>query len=244
MNGKPRWRRPARARGAALLLLVVVMGVGAAALLISALSHSSLEARRDQRTLLALAQARDALVGYAIMYGRLPLPARSATDGREREQPCASEANCSGFLPWATLGVSGTDAWGKLLRYSVTPEFSRQPLTLATAVATKTVQSRDGQGRLFYVAGFPRCTLRERCSPAVVYSHGKNNFGTTELGLAQANAARDNLDEQQNDATAVNFISRAASDDPASVGGVYDDLVSAISLPLLYNRMNFAGQLH
>ena len=69
---------PARQRGAALLLLVAVLGLGAASLLIGAFGHDTGEAARQQRTLATLAQARDALLGFAVTHGRLPRPAASA----------------------------------------------------------------------------------------------------------------------------------------------------------------------
>src|SRR5471032_1061152 len=118
----------ARQRGAALLLLLMLAGVGAATLLVSALSRSSLEARRQQLTVRRLGQASDALLGYASTYGRLPRPAVSATDGNEREQPCDTEDSCTGWLPWVALGIDGSDAWGKRLRYSVTPEYTQAPV--------------------------------------------------------------------------------------------------------------------
>lgn len=230
-------------RGAALLLLVAVMGVGGAALFISALSHSQLEARREQRTMVTLAQAQDALLGYAIRFGRLPRPAVSATDGRESPRLCGDDAACTGFLPWVTLGVDGADAWGKLLVYSVTPRYTLRPIEIQSAVPTKTVQARATGGRLFYLAGTDLCAARGPCSPAIVYSTGKNNLGTSTLGLAQANGASGNVDELNNAFGATHYVQRPATDDPGAPGGVYDDLVSWMPLPLLYVRMFAAGQL-
>jgi len=101
-------RRPGtRQRGAALLLLLVVGSVAAASLLISAFSRSNVEQVRERRTIAALGRATDALVGFAATHGRLPRPAISAIDGRERAEPCSGEEDCSGFLPWVDLGVDG-----------------------------------------------------------------------------------------------------------------------------------------
>ncbi|UTY59887.1 hypothetical protein [Massilia sp. erpn] len=235
--------RPARQGGAALLLLLAVAGLGAATLLISVFGKQNLEALRERRTQARLAQAADALIGFAALHGRLPRPAVSATDGRESAAPCDSEAACSGFLPWVALGVEGADSWGKVLRYSVTPEYTRAPLLRISAVATKRVQTRDGRGNLVYAVGQEVCLLYAQCAPAVVFSQGRNNLGTSVSGMAQANGAQGNVDEQGNDGAVQSFMQRAASDNPAAPGGVFDDLLLPLSLPTLYERMAAARAL-
>ncbi|NVD97497.1 hypothetical protein [Massilia sp. BJB1822] len=229
--------RPARQSGAALLLLLTVAGLGAAALLISVFSKQNLEALREQRTQTRLTQASDALIGFAILHGRLPRPAISATNGSESAESCDSEADCSGFLPWVTLGVEGADSWGKVLRYSVTPEYTHAPLLRISAIATKRVQTRDSHGNLLYAVGQEVCLLYAQCAPAVVFSQGRNNLGTSVAGVAQANGARGNVDEQGNDGAVLTFMRRAASDNPAFPGGVFDDLLQPLPLPTLYERM-------
>jgi hypothetical protein len=232
-----------RQGGAALLILVMLMGIGAATLLVSALSHNNQERRRIQLTIARLAQAQDALVGFAATNGRLPRPAVSATDGHESPQPCVAEEDCSGFLPWVTLGVDGSDAWDKLLRYSVTPIFTTAPVLRISAIATKTVQTRYSDGQLAYTAGQDNCTLGAQCAPLVLLSHGKNNFGTSVLGVPQLNTARGNADELLNAIGSVHFVSRPASDDPALPGGEFDDLVSTVPLAYLYKQMAAAHRL-
>lgn len=232
-----------RQSGAALLILVTVAGLAAASLLIGALGKSGGELARERRTLHALAQANEALVGFAVVNGRLPRPATSAIDGRENPLPCASELACTGFLPWLALGLEAGDSWGKLLRYSVTPEFTVAPIQSVQAVATKTVQTRDGAGRLRYLAGQDACTLAVECAPLVVFSSGKNNLGVDLLGTVQANASNANPDEQANHAAAVHFISRPASADAGVAGGEFDDLLAWVPLPRLFNLMRAAGSL-
>lgn len=234
---------PARQRGAALLLLVAVLGLGAASLLIGAFGRDTGEAARQQRTLATLAQARDALLGFAVTHGRLPRPAASALDGRERAADCASDADCSGFLPWVALGVAGSDAWGKLLRYSVTPEMSRAPIVSFSAVANRVVLARDERGDFVHVAGQDLCDVSAQCLPVVLFSQGKEHFGTTASGVAQRNTARGNIDEAANDGASRSFISRPASANDALPGGSFDDLFTWITLPTLYQRMRAARNL-
>lgn len=234
---------PRRQRGAALLMLLAVASVGFAALLISAFARSDVERVRERRTLAVLTQASDALVGYASTHGRLPRPAVSAIDGREQETPCADEAACSGFLPWVELGVAGADSWGKRLRYSVTPEYTVVPVRRLSAVATKNVLTRDGAGNLRYDAGQAECLLYAQCLPAVVYSQGRNNLGTSVAGVAQANGVPGNVDEVANDLATTTFMRRAAANDPASPGGPFDDLLVGVPLDTLYERMAAARVL-
>lgn len=219
--------------GAALLLLVAVLGLGAASLLINAFGRQDAEAARQQRTLATLAQAREALTGFAAANGRLPRPASSAIDGRERAAECANDADCSGFLPWVALGVAGLDAWGKVLRYSVTPEMSRAPIVSFSAVANRTVLQRQAQGSLAYVAGQQQCDVSAPCLPAVVFSQGKQGDGTAANGVKLANSGRGNIDEAANDIATTSFIT----------GNTVDDMLVWVTLPALYQRMRAARTL-
>ena len=232
-----------RQRGAALLLLLAVLGLGAASLLIGAFGRNTGEAARQQRTLATLAQAREALLGFAATQGRLPRPAASALDGRERAGDCADDAQCSGFLPWVALGVEGNDAWGKLLRYSVTPAMARAPIVSFSAIADRVVLTRDGRGDFAFVAGQEQCDISAQCLPVVVFSQGKDHYGTAASGVPQINTARGNIDEASNESASRSFIARPASDNAALPGGAFDDILSWITLPTLYQRMRAARNL-
>nr|VFJ63011.1 MAG: hypothetical protein BECKFM1743C_GA0114222_103327 [Candidatus Kentron sp. FM]VFJ73524.1 MAG: hypothetical protein BECKFM1743A_GA0114220_107283 [Candidatus Kentron sp. FM]VFK20331.1 MAG: hypothetical protein BECKFM1743B_GA0114221_106873 [Candidatus Kentron sp. FM] len=80
-----------------------------------------LENERIKDTEKRLMDIADALMGFAITGAnpRLPCP---DIDGDGLEDP-ASEATASclqteGELPWASLGLTGTDAWGRPFRYA------------------------------------------------------------------------------------------------------------------------------
>jgi type II secretory pathway pseudopilin PulG len=239
----PSAARPARQGGAVLLILLTLIGLGAATLLINAMGHNNLQALRERRTMATLAQAREAVIGYATQHGRLPRPAASATDGLEMAAPCTTEESCSGFLPWVALGIEGSDSWGKRLRYAVTPVFTREPVDVGRAVATKVVRARDGDGKLYYLAGQETCSLRYQCLPFVVLSAGKDNFGTSDQGVALPNNSDSNDDEVANDKAVMSFISRPASDDANDDGGEFDDLMVWATWNNLMRRMKAAGRL-
>lgn len=230
-------------QGSALLLLLAVLTMAAASLLMQAYSGAARQDRYIVQTNLQLAEAREALMGYAMQHGRLPRPAASALDGSERAQPCANDNDCSGFLPWVALGVHGADSWGKLLRYSVNAEFTRRPVSTVRAVADKVVLHRDPQRGLVFLVGQRDCDALTQCSPAVIFSNGKNNLGTSAQGVLQANPVSGNVDEQFNDHALRQFISRPLQADPRAAGGEFDDLVTWVSLQTLYQRMAVSGVL-
>lgn len=236
-------RQSVRQRGAALLLLLIGLGLGVAALMMTAFRPGQLQQQRALQTGLALQQAREALLGFAAAHGRLPRPAKSATNGQERAEPCDSARACTGFLPWVTLSVDGADSWGKRLRYSVTPEFTVAPIHATSAVGDKAVLGRNSLGQTYYLVGESGCAISVQCAPAVIFSNGKNNLGTSVDGVPQANAALTNGDEQQNDVATNVFISREPTLNPAAPGGEFDNYLVWLPLQRLYRRMSAAGML-
>ena len=230
---KPR----ARQQGAALLTILLVATVATAAVLLSAFSGSGVENARELRTYALLAQANEALVGFAATHGRLPRPAPPVTQdttgegqGRERPAPCATEEDCTGLLPWRDLGLPAADNWGHPLRYSVTPAFTQAPLARTAAIATKRVISRDANGALFYVAGQDTCSLAAQGAPAVVLSRGRSD-------------APGSQDEAGNLLASTNFMQRPRNSETRLPGGAFDDLLVTVPLHILYERMAAAKTL-
>ena len=252
--------------GFSLLELAVVMTI-LALLLGSALMP--LAAQNDMRTRRetdrALADIHDALIGFAVVNGRLPCPAAAtiaagtADAGAEAhiEGGCActtatsdvaaaggvtcaattDAASVGGVLPWATLALPETDAWGHRYTYRINTKFGRDPGQTAFGC---TVTAPP------LLAGFALCTpatLTVNAAaggpkavsngvPAIVVSHGKNGFGAfTPQGRQLAPAA--SADEAENaDGDAV-FVSNAAS----------DDQVIWLPVHVLMQRMLAAGML-
>ena len=121
-------------RGAVLMVMLVILIVGGSALLLNSLSNTSLRTERDKKTADALAQAKEALIGYAANNdppGRLPCPENTVFIGTSTEGQQIS--NCGngvsiGRLPWRTLGVGPIrDSSGEPLWYAISPGF-RKPL--------------------------------------------------------------------------------------------------------------------
>ncbi|WP_426342833.1 hypothetical protein ACN9MZ_14735 [Pseudoduganella sp. S-14] len=237
-------KRHAKQRGAALLTLLLIATVALAAVLLSAFSGSSSERARELRTHALLAQANEALIGFAATHGRLPRPAPLAAGratgaataagageaGRERTVPCATEADCTGLLPWMDLGLQAEDNWGHPLRYSVSPAFTVAPLERTALIASKRVLSRDANGALFFVAGQDVCSLAAQCAPAVILSRGRSD-------------APGSQDEAGNLLATTDFMQRPRSAEAGAPGGAFDDLLITVPLHILYERMAAAKTL-
>ena len=119
-----------RQRGAAMMIMLVIMIIGVITFLVGALSKSSLKSVRDQQTADVLVQARDALIGRAVSDashpGSLPCPDNSAPGSPLWGTSAAFVGNSCpsyiGRLPWKTLGIPELhDANGEDLWYALSP---------------------------------------------------------------------------------------------------------------------------
>ena len=230
----------------AMVLIIVALLLGGLLPTIS----SQIERQLVSETNKQLEEIKEALIGYALVNGRFPRPATSATDGAERAAPCTGPMAvnlCAGFIPWATLGTSKLDSWGKIIRYSVTPAYAgggsgADLFTLSNTTATKTIQTDSVTPA--YLAGQGGCAPNNQCVPAVIFSHGKNNFGTGDSGNILADSSATNTDEGTNNSgNTNNFFSRIHSTNTAANGGEFDDLVVWVPLNTLMSRMVAAGRL-
>ncbi len=116
-------------RGAALIVMVVIMAVGSAAFLVNSLNSAGLKIKRDEITAAALAQAKDALIGQAVTYndypGSLPCP-DTDDDGTSDAGGTTGCPQYIGRLPWKTLGLPDLrDAAGERLWYTLSRNVRR-----------------------------------------------------------------------------------------------------------------------
>ena len=111
-----------------LAVVLAVLGLLAAGLLVPL--ETQLESRDRALAQRELEQAREALYGFAMRFGRLPCP---DADGDGRADPTfdatrkatASCTRAEGDLPGVDLGVPAVDPWGRRLRYRVAaPRFT------------------------------------------------------------------------------------------------------------------------
>jgi prepilin-type N-terminal cleavage/methylation domain-containing protein len=218
----------------AIVLFVVTLLLGG---VLTPLGQQIAE-RQASDTRRTMEHARTALIGYALgrreanTPGYLPCPdmrtpgrAGVANDGQEDRHSDGSCAAATGNLPWITLGLAETDAWGNRLGYAVAAEWSR----------------RDRSAVFGPAAASPLQVCHDlRCeSPmpaaAVLVSHGRNGFGATNAGggINLAPTAREELGNLGGDGRYYMHPPRAA-DRP---GGEFDDMVLPVSPDWLRGRL-------
>jgi hypothetical protein len=120
-------------RGAALIVLLFLLGIGAAAVFVTHYSPASINNQTDKATAAVLAEARDALIGRAASAsnrpGSLPCP---DTDNDGLENWHVSSTACASYtvrLPWKTLGLPDLrDGSGERLWYALSANFRDQAL--------------------------------------------------------------------------------------------------------------------
>jgi type II secretory pathway pseudopilin PulG len=134
---------PGTQRGAALLIMLVLLVVGIAAMLINSLTTVATKNARQEKTAAALSQAKEALIGFAITYGDnpahslpqvdgyLPCPDTSGSPEGSTAPPCGSkDVSVIGRLPWRTLGLPALrDGDGECLWYAVSGTYKDSPKT-------------------------------------------------------------------------------------------------------------------
>lgn len=123
--------------------MLIILVVGIATVLVSSFNSSAINIARDKTTSQTLAQAKEALIGYAITYadthsntvpGYLPCPDISGTAGATGEgssDTCGSQdVSTIGRLPWKTLGLEPLrDGYGECLWYVVSGTYKNNPKT-------------------------------------------------------------------------------------------------------------------
>ncbi|HQR03744.1 MAG: prepilin-type N-terminal cleavage/methylation domain-containing protein [Proteobacteria bacterium] len=227
----------------AVVLVIVSLLIGGMLMPFSAQQDN----RRISDTQKMLDSIQTALIGFAVINGRLPCPATptipsgaagaglEATTGTAPNTTCAS---LSGVLPWATLGIPEIDAWGSRFTYRVTARFAQgtgQPLGLGCippSPPTTASFALCSPGDITVSTATAGGVTVASALPAVVVSHGKNAVGaySTQGLVIPGNAS---TDEQTNASGTANFVSNNA----------IDDQLTWVPTSLLMSRMLSAGKL-
>jgi len=120
-----------------MLVMLVILVIGITTAFITSLSTTAIQNRRNQTTAEALAQAKEALIGYAVTYGDthptkahgyLPCPDKDGSAGANPEgssELCGNDtANAIGRLPWRTLGLPALyDGSSECLWYAISGNY-------------------------------------------------------------------------------------------------------------------------
>lgn len=221
--------------GAALLVMLVILVIGASAVLITSLSTTALKNARQKTTSDALAQAKDALIGRAISDSNMPgsLPCPDTNDDGSAELLSGNDCpSYIGRLPWKTLGLPDLrDGSGEHLWYALSPAFrddnSAQPLNSNTK-GTLLVYNADGVSQQ---------TQTGYSAVAVIFSPGSPLITQTRSTVAQQNDAANYLDiaNSRNNASASGpFI---AGDQSATFNDQLLYITTKDLVPLLEQRV-------
>ena len=220
-------------RGAILLAVVAVIGLGASIMLLDAVTRVRPNIRTEIAAAASLHQARDALIGFAITHGRLPGAARPQTAtgtafggfSAGMEDP----ARTVGVLPWATLGLPETDGRGRRYSYRVTAVFTTPPPTPPTPVFNATTP-----GDITILDRLGGSTIAAQV-PAVIVCHGINGFNAWLPSAFRCPQRRMRTKTPTTTADAV-FVRQTHSD-------TFDDTVVWVDRTLLIDRLTQAGSL-
>lgn len=250
-------------RGFTLLEMAITLAIAGILLtgLIMTLSAQQ-DASREAETRRFLVQAREALYGFAMANGRLPCPATATLASGAANAGVAAnptDLGCTGgpgalvgALPWATLGLAETDAYGNRVTYRVDATFARTVIGRAaneyscapdpdpTVLPTQSAFALCSKGAINVAnlggAGAPLATNL----PAVLVAHGPNGAGAFNTSGTQQPAG--GADEAENSDGDTQF--RAGSRREAGApGGAFDDEVEWIVPAILIHRMVQAGRL-
>ena len=133
---------PNNSKGAALLVVLFLVLATFSTIIVSQLSKANLETQKQKRTLEALAQAKEALVGYSASVqlnpgrpGDLPCPDNHPPgDPQEGNPTTPCNGNSLGRLPWKKLGLPDLrDGSGERLWYAVSINFKNSSRTVCNA---------------------------------------------------------------------------------------------------------------
>lgn len=240
-----------------MAIVLVIIGVLLGGLLMPL--SAQVENSRISETKKALDEINQALIGFAVANGRLPCPAVAtmnttvtsagleSTTGTGLTLACTNPA---GVLPWATLGINETDAWGRRYSYRVTAEFARAASGQTSFTGSACPPPTNPQYAAFSLCSQGDMTIRSTAGgsiigsyvPATVISHGKNGNGAytsqgTQLAIGTDTDELDNQLTSSGTSTANSyFISKAQT-------STYDDIVTWLSPNILFNRMVAAQKL-
>ena len=196
-------------RGAALLLLLLMLVIASTYIMVTRLQVNASAAERAQHDALVLAQARDALIGYAAKDsnrpGELPCPDFN-NDGQILITDDYSGSNCKtlvGWLPWKTLGLPDLhDSSGERLWYALSDDFhANSSATLNSATLGQiTVSGTINMNNIVAIVIAPGAVVGSQTRPSADatglanYLEGSNATASPNTNY-QANLASDTFND-------------------------------------------------
>lgn len=246
----------------AMVLMIIGLLLGG---LIPTLS-AQMESQRTNETRKQLDEIQQALIGYAIVNGRIPCPAQATlatgqpnagvetTTGNtcacKNSDPTVADASVSkvactdtsvtGVLPWVTLGIKETDAWERRYTYRVTTRFADQ-IAANTTDCIPAVSAPVASSFALCSPGVPDVSSAATGGTAVATDVPALFLSHGKNGSGAYISDGTQLtgatgDEAENSNNDNSFVSHTPTPN-------FDDLVVWLSNNILLNRMVMAGKL-
>jgi prepilin-type N-terminal cleavage/methylation domain-containing protein len=204
----------------AIVLFVLALLAGSILVPLSA----QMEQRHYDETTRTMNDVRDALLGYVVTHRYLPCPDSDGSNDGFEDVVGSACASAQGNLPWATLGIGATDAWGRPFLYRVTPGFAQRPSVVSltstgsirvcsTAACTAGTILTSDAAVLFLSRGTNQGTCSAACPDEAANYDGNSDFVSHEMGRVGA------------------------------ASGEYDDVVMWIAPSMIFTRMIAANLL-
>jgi len=221
----------------AMVLLIISLLLGGLLMPLA----TQMEGRQRGDAQQQLETIREALIGFAIVNGRLPChttqtnPA-NASYGLEDTTCNLTGLTADGILPWKTLGLNtgrdpwgvertaSTDPWLGYWRYRVHSSFYAT-FALTTASATGNMLCiQDSAGNLL--------VSTSETPVAIIYSTGADRAADGQNATYEATSTSTNC-----------VASTPILYQGGPVSGTFDDITVWLTRPLLFNRMVTVGRL-
>ena len=222
----------------AVVLFIVSLLMGGVLMSLSQTREMSSRNEAEQ----TLKEIIEALYGFAQANGRLPCPATAASSGTEAPVGGGACSQPHGFVPAATLGVSGpvnrdsllVDDWLGAFRYSVTTA-DGNAFTTAGGMRAAGISTLSPDLRVCTAAACG--SVIANAVPAVVLSMGADWSSFTAADVAATENSGETTIAGYRHANDNDFV------DTGYIEDVFDDLIDWLSPNILYTRMISAGQL-
>jgi len=196
-----------------------------------------LDTQRIKRTDKTLEEIKEALLGFALINGRLPcaapklpyvdndginIPISEEEIGKEHLEWCDKE----GFLPWKDLGVGRYDGWGNRFRYRADKVYANGiPNSLKTENTSYRLKIQNKNKDIDLTSEEDYSGKNYSRLVAIIFSSGKNNRAENE------NDDGDNI-----------YIQDVYVEDREDETNTFDDRLIWLSKYTLMNRLIAAKQ--
>jgi prepilin-type N-terminal cleavage/methylation domain-containing protein len=231
-------------RGLSLIevtIVLIIIGLLLSGLLIPL--SAQIDQQKIDLTQKRLQEIKEALLGYAIIYNRLPCSDTNG-DGQENKNTIECDSNGEGYLPWKDLGVGRYDAWGHPFRYQTEEEFNN-PSGFNSTNPTSGLRIKNRNDNAFTTTS----SGEDSYVAAIIFSCGKNGRPDP------TNPSPNTIDKNKtNDADGVRNTDSLCSNQKGPGGqsktyiydiyleNEFDDILTWLSKNTLMNRLVAAGK--